>query len=338
MTGNGPERSVMRPADSITAIVCTRDRPRMLEECLARLSESLRAGDHLVVVDSASTSPEVSEVAARHTQHVVRCDRPGLSVARNAGWRAATTEAVLFVDDDVRVAPDWAQCAARVLGEHPEAGFVTGWVGVPPEQTGGHRPVAVADDESPRSLDRWSTGSWGHGANMATRRSVLEQLGGFDDLLGAGSAFPGAEDYDFFDRVFDAGMGGRFDPRLRAFHEQWRDPRALVRLDYRYGKGAGARIRKQMSVRSDTSTRSASRHRARVFARAYLWDIGVWGVVVAFRERYKLAAAAAVARVTGTIVGLAWAATMRVEEGHLVPHRRVGPRPPASERERRPDR
>lgn len=338
MTGKISEHLTTGQDGSITVIVCTRDRPRMLEECLARLCESLRAGDHLIVVDSASTSPEVSEVAARHTPHVVRSDRPGLSIARNAGWREATTEAVAFIDDDVRVAPDWAQSAAKVLGEHPEAGFVTGWIGVPPEQIGGHRPVAVADDESPRSLDRRSTGSWGHGANMATRRSVLEHLGGFDELLGAGSAFPGAEDYDFFDRVFDAGLTGRFDPRLRAFHEQWRAPRALVRLDYRYGKGAGARIRKQLSVRADISTRRASRHRAQVFARTYLWDIGVWGAVSAVRDRYKLAAATASARVMGTIVGFAWAATMRVEEGHLVPHRRIGPRAPASEGERKRER
>lgn len=306
----------------------------MLEDCLVRLREALRPGDHLLVVDSASSTAEVSEVASRHTQHVVRCDRPGLSVARNAGWRAAPTELVAFVDDDVLVEPDWGDCAAKALREFADVGFVTGWVGVPPEQVGGHRPVAVFDDAVPRSLDRWSTGSWGHGANMATRRSVLAKVGGFDDLLGAGSSFPGAEDYDFFDRVFDLGMTGRFDPRLRAFHEQWRDPRALIRLDYRYGKGAGARIRKLLSVREDATTRRAARHRAGSYARVYLWDIGVRGLIAALRERYKLAALAAGSRVAGTLVGLAWAGTMRVDRGHLVPHRRLGPRAPASEGER----
>lgn len=334
MTADESAQAVVDEDWRITAIVCTRDRPRMLEDCLIRLRDALRPSDHLLVVDSASSVPEVWEVATRYTQHVVRCDQPGLSVARNAGWRAAPTELVAFIDDDVRVAPDWAECAATALREFAEVGFVTGWVGVPSEQVGGHRPVAVADDESPRSLDRWSTGSWGHGANMATRRSVLAQVDGFDDLLGAGSAFPGAEDYDFFDRVFDMGMTGRFDPRLRAFHEQWRDPRALIRLDYRYGKGAGARIRKLMSVREDATSRRAARRRAASYARAYLWDIGARGLVAALRERYKLAALAAAARVAGTLVGLGWAGTMRVEQGHLVPHRRFGPRAPAAERER----
>lgn len=317
----------------ITAVVCTRDRPRMLEECLALLVTALRPGDHLVVVDSASIDAEVAEIAARHTELVVRCDRPGLSIARNAGWLAAPTEYVAFVDDDVRVAADWALAAALVLAEHPEAGFVTGWVGVPPDQRGGDRPVAVADDEEPRRFDQWSTDGFGHGANLATRRSVLARVGGFDELLGAGSAFPAAEDYDYFDRVFDTGLTGRFDPRLRAYHVQWRPRRALIRLDYRYGKGAGARIRKLLSVQGDPPVRSAARHRAGVFARVYLWDIGARAVVIALKERYEFAAAAAMARVAGTLVGFGWAATMRVEDGRLVPHRRLGPRPPASERE-----
>ncbi len=330
--GNAIEGAVGADAP-ITAVVCTRDRPRMLDECLALLGEALRPGDHLVVVDSASIGDEVAQVAARHTEHVVRCERPGLSIARNAGWRAAPTEYVAFVDDDVRVTTDWARAAARVLAEQPEAGFVTGWVGVPPEQRGGDRPVAVADDEEPRCLDRWSTEGFGHGANLATRRSLLAGVGGFDELLGAGSAFPGAEDYDFFDRVFDAGWAGRFDPRLRAFHVQWRPRRALIRLDYRYGKGAGARIRKLLSVHGDPSVRRAARHRARAFARVYLWDIGARAFAVALKDRYEFAAAAALSRVAGTLVGLGWAATMRVEGGRLVPRRRLGPKAPASERE-----
>ena len=50
----------------------------------------------VVVVDSASTD-DTTAVARQAGVEVVRCDRPGASVARNAGWQAARHEIVAYL-------------------------------------------------------------------------------------------------------------------------------------------------------------------------------------------------------------------------------------------------
>ncbi|HZY76948.1 MAG TPA: glycosyltransferase, partial [Jatrophihabitantaceae bacterium] len=75
----------------VTVVVPTRDRPGQLETCLASLRAALDESDELVVADSASLDPDaVAAVARGAGATLVRCARPGVGRARNAGWRAGT--------------------------------------------------------------------------------------------------------------------------------------------------------------------------------------------------------------------------------------------------------
>ncbi|TVS99914.1 HAD-IIIA family hydrolase [Amycolatopsis bartoniae] len=108
-------------------------------------------------------------------------DLPGLSVpvrvvagGRNAGWRAANTEWVVFLDDDVRLPADWRERLATDLTGLPSRVAASyGHLVVPPP-TGGRRP---ADDER-RCAER--AAGW-HLSDFACRRDVLAALGGFDE-------------------------------------------------------------------------------------------------------------------------------------------------------------
>src|SRR5258708_815623 len=114
--------TAQRPA--ITAIVPTRDRPQMLERCLATVRSALGSGDELLVVDSASADADaIVKVATGAGASVVRCDRKGETVARNAGWRMASHELVAYADDDVWVDAGWADAFARILAAQPELAF-----------------------------------------------------------------------------------------------------------------------------------------------------------------------------------------------------------------------
>ena len=79
--GAGPRRLRLGHA-LISVVVPTRDRAEHLTACLEALRRELRPGDELVVVDSASATPA--------EQATLRAPRPGASLARNLGWRAAT--------------------------------------------------------------------------------------------------------------------------------------------------------------------------------------------------------------------------------------------------------
>lgn len=297
----------------LSAVVPTRDRPDMLRRSLDSLRASLGPDDELLVVDSASRdAAEVRRNAERVGASVVRCERKGETVARNAGWRAARHDIIAFADDDVWVDEGWAEAFARALSAHPEAAFLTGRIMVPPGQELRERPVSIKDDPEPHVIDRTTRGVLGHAASLAVRRSVLLAVGGFDEALGAGARYPGAPELDLFDRLVAAGHTGRYEPTAIAWHDQWRERADLVRLDYGYGKGAGARLAKL--VRSD-------RARARELARELTWTQGLREAGRNLRTGWQYGALMRLSAVAGTGVGFARAMSETVADGHLARRR-----------------
>jgi GT2 family glycosyltransferase len=266
----------------------------MLRALLASLSDELDAGDEVIVADSASTIDGVPQAAESHGAHYVRCDRPGASRARNAGWHAAVHPAVAFVDDDCVVRPGWADALRQTLVD-PQVGFVTGRVEAPEGFVARHSPVALVLGDTPRPIDRDARGTIGSSNNLVVRRAALVAVGGFDERLGPATFFAAAEDVDLFDRLLAAGYGGRYDPRAVVWHTQWRSDGARLRVAYRYGKGMGGRLSKL--ARTD-------RERARALRRDALWTEGVRTIGLDVRRRYEYGVALGAGRVVGTLVGL----------------------------------
>jgi GT2 family glycosyltransferase len=299
---------VVSAREPISVVVPTKDRPDFLTRCLAALRAALGPGDELIVADSASVDPRVKEVATDAGAVYVRCEEPGAARARNAGWLAARNEIVAFIDDDVSVDRAWAGAVAEAFARDPAIVFITGRIGLRADQANAERPVALLDDPDPARLDSSSRGSIGHSANMAVRRDVLEQIGGFDELLGAGAPLHAAEDYDVFDRLFAAGRTGAYEPAASAVHDQWRTRRQLLGLEWRYGIGIGARIGKL--IRSD-------RRRARAVAREHLLDHGVGRAAKSLKSRYEFDALLSMVHFLGVVVGCARALTYPVRDGHL---------------------
>jgi glycosyltransferase involved in cell wall biosynthesis len=299
-----------RERPPLTVIVPTRDRPQMLARCLASVRASAGADDEVVVVDSASAdAATVAELVAAAGARLVRCDLPGVCRARNAGWKAATHHLLAFTDDDVVVDAGWADALARSAAAHPEAAFVTGRISVPEGQQVDHRSVAIKDDLHAEVLDARSRGDLGHSANLLVRASALARVGGWDESLGAGGRFPAGPEIDLFDRLFGAGLAGRYEPSARAWHDQWRDKGELLRLDWRYGTGNGARLAKL--VRTD-------RRRARRVAVDSLWGWGLQLVPSTIRDRNKTALLLIVIRLAGTGAGFVRALTVPLRDGRFV--------------------
>ena len=272
----------------LSVVVPTRSRPDQLRLCLDALQAVLGEQDELVVVDSASSQPVAAPAA-----HVVRCDRPGASLARNAGWRSAASPYIAFVDDDVRVLPGWADAVVAALDRG--VGFVAGAVGVPPDQEGAEQPVAVTTLTEPQALTPATRGTLGATANLAVRADALRAVGGFDERLGPGTWARAAEDVDLLDRLFAAGWTGWFEPAAAAVHDQWRSRPELVRLQWGYGVGQGARLWLLL--------RSGARQRAVAVVHDAVWVGSVRDGVRALREGYQLGALVCAVRLVGTVLG-----------------------------------
>ena len=291
-------------ASDVTIVIPTRDRPERLAACLEAIADLDPPPGGVVVVDSASRDGgAVAAVVGEHGR-LVRCPLPGASRARNAGWEQATTAIVAFIDDDVRVAADWAGRIAEPFAD-PSVVLVTGSVRAG-DQLGHEGAVAVTDDVPDGAFDLSTMGNVGASANMAVRREALARSTGFDPLLGAGARFRAAEDLDLFDRLLEHGSG-RHAASAVGMHDQWRSRRQLLRLELDYGMGYGVRLSKV--VRTDRTRAAAMvRYELRRLRRDLVGDLRgryAFGIV----RRLTWAAAVAVGALRGMRLGMS--------EGHL---------------------
>lgn len=139
---------------AVSVVIPTCGRPKLLARCLEALSRQSigRGAFEIIVVDDSET-------------------RNGPAVTRNVGWRRARAPIVAFTDDDTVPAPDWlAEGLAKFAG--PErADAVTGRVVMPI----GASPTDYERDAAALERGEFVT------ANCFCRRSVLEEVGGFDE-------------------------------------------------------------------------------------------------------------------------------------------------------------
>jgi histidinol-phosphate phosphatase family protein len=164
---------------------------RSLYPLLSSLEPRGRAGRHgvIVVVDRGGGDLEVPGHA-----RVVAGRSSGPASARNVGWRTSEAEWIVFLDDDVVVRDDWFELLAEDLeSAAPDTGGVQGRIRV--SLPSHRRPTDWERNVAGLEGARWAT------ADMAYRRRVLAEVGGFDER------FPRAyrEDSDLALRVMKAG-------------------------------------------------------------------------------------------------------------------------------------
>jgi GT2 family glycosyltransferase len=295
-----------------TAVLCSRDGGELLSPALAALRATLGPGDDAIVVDSASVTASVAQAAAAHELRCVRLDLPGTSRARNAGLREADTEIIAYTDDDCSPSADWLTNIRRHFAD-PRVAFVTGRVGASGKD--GITASTLERTEAVRYDGPQDPYGMGHGANMAFRRSVLLELGGFDEALGPGTSMRAAEDADILYRCLAAGWAGVYDPDSYVTHEQWRTDGEIVRLRYAYGLGNGAfRVK---------AARQNPRVGLRLLLRS-LWGQGLAPMLRAVRRLRLGALPAATTWTAGMLVGMARGLRMSLDGPNFAGRDRSG--------------
>lgn len=177
----------------------------------------------------------------------VQHSRGGASVARNIGWRVATNDWVLFLDDDVEVQRGFLQSVRESIRRNSDSDLVGFRIVSPPPETGWERmgeetltldrgPEQRTNDSPPvRIQNVWM---YGAGAALAVDHSLLERMNGFKDQLGAGRPYGGTEDTEFLWHASHHGIIS-YDGTVSVLHghpstlEEWRSKL----IDY--GRGVG---------------------------------------------------------------------------------------------------
>jgi len=183
---------------TLSIVVCTRNRPESLARCLAAVNLLDWSPRETLVVDNASETPGVEQIATQHGARYILEPRIGVSMARNTGLRHATGEMIACVDDDALPDPAWIANLVREF-EDPRVAAVVGRT-IPGDSLAaddslparlsdldGGPQRRVVDRETPHWFEIANFGGIGAGANMTFRRSSFERWGGFDERISSGT-------------------------------------------------------------------------------------------------------------------------------------------------------
>jgi O-antigen biosynthesis protein len=220
---------------STTIIIPFRDEPRFMRACVESIDATRGRGKvDFVLVDNGSVQPEtktlLERLADRPDVVVLPDARPfNWSELNNAAAKVATGDVFLFLNNDIEAhVPGWVDLlAAQAM--RPEVGAVGARL-LYPDRRLQHCGVVIgmggAADHVQAGLGENRPG-YLHmatstrecaaitGACLATRRSVFEDLGGFDDALGVD-----LNDIDYCLRTQRSGLRVLYDASAELIHHE----------------------------------------------------------------------------------------------------------------------
>lgn len=249
----------------ISVVICTRDRSDLIGQAVGSVASCDYPLFDLHVMDQSTDDLTRLVVIGLQETFADRCvihyhhlAQAGLSRAYNAGFQVSDGPIVACTDDDVVVPADWLTSIARSFDTDPQLGLLYGQVLVPPSLVPLDPDTIVPSLvwTSRQRLHRTSHNFkvWGMGANMAIRRSVMDTVDGFDEMMGGGAPLRSSQDFDFALRVYRAGFAVLLDPDVTVDHygvrttTQW--PSTLVA----YGIGDGAFFGKHIRCHDPLAT------------------------------------------------------------------------------------
>lgn len=225
-----PERLRIEPA-RVTIVVLNWKRPEETIACLESLRAAELGGAAVLVVDNGSKDGSVERIRERFPDQriVALAENRGYAGGNNEGIRIALeagAEAVLLLNNDTRVAPDFLGPLLDTLTKDPEAGAVSGAImrSDRPEMLDvAFGTVQFRRREAVRILgvnalpgegfDRRCQVDVAVGCCLLLTAEALERVGLFDE-----GYFAYHEDVDWCLRAREAGFRVYYEPYSRVFH------------------------------------------------------------------------------------------------------------------------
>ena len=220
---------------SVTVIIITRNRPKILIDCLEHIAKQSYADFETVVVDS-SNNYETRDLLAQWltVRYISIWDgRNNMPAARNLGISRAHGEIVAFIDDDCMVYPDWLEYIVSGYSIDGKIGGVGGsiiderFTDAQFNEVGSVFSDGTVVHNFLKEFHEHLSVEWLGGGNMSFRRSILNTLGGFDEKFGGNNSY---EEVDMATRVRKAGYELLFVPGAVVEHIfAQRDPGVVSR-------------------------------------------------------------------------------------------------------------
>jgi acetyltransferase-like isoleucine patch superfamily enzyme/GT2 family glycosyltransferase len=212
------------PTVRVSCVIPTYNRGNVLCETIRMLMEQSHAPEEIIVVDQSTemTDEYAAQLASWDREGNIRWlrrEKPNASAARNAGAMASTGDVLLFLDDDIRVGPDFIAAHARNY-ESEDVVAVAGQLLDGDGAVATERKKRSSNPELdwmffPRNYAHRCRTSWMISANVSVRRNIFFEVGGMDENYIKGAI---CEETDFALRLVRKGYLFQFDPQASVYH------------------------------------------------------------------------------------------------------------------------
>jgi GT2 family glycosyltransferase len=217
----------------VSLIICTYNRPDYLRDTVTQaLAQDYDDVEIIVVDQTPRNPPQVEAFFANNTLprlRYTRLARPHLPAARNHALAIATGDLLIFIDDDVQIAPDfvarhveahhrWAQTDSIGSTALPVGG-ISGANLSPRTPTWASVQARLVQYDGEQAVswnEAWEV-PWLTGSNMSFRGEVLRRAGGFDEHFTGGAW---GEDVDISLSVRALGYRLMMEKELGLWHHQ----------------------------------------------------------------------------------------------------------------------
>jgi GT2 family glycosyltransferase len=218
----------------VSVVIVNYNGAHLLPECLASLESQVVGPLDVVVVDNGSIDDSAAVTQHHGCRFLPLGENLGLAAGYNRGAAATSGEFVFFVNNDMRFEPDCVARLTDVLVRNPGVFAADplqwNWTGdrVIHGRSVFERISSLKELFSrailplpPRNMNYTALASavapvpWGCGGSLMVRRSMLEQVGGWDEKY----FISGFDDADLCWRAWLLGMPTVFVPNARLFHK-----------------------------------------------------------------------------------------------------------------------
>jgi GT2 family glycosyltransferase len=174
----------------VSVIIVSRGRPDILKRCLLGISQLQYERFEVIVVADPDGITAAQQMPFADALKLLPFDEPNISAARNLGLTHAAGEVIAYIDDDAVPEPQWLRYLVAPAGQSDVAamgGYVRGRNGISFQWQA--RSIDAMGESHELDIDPHQTSILTppkgraiktEGTNMAFRRDVLVQLGGFD--------------------------------------------------------------------------------------------------------------------------------------------------------------
>ena len=256
----------------ISVVICTRDRTDHLKKCLDSILVSDSLYREIMVIDGSRTRhnrDRVKKIVKNVGGKYFYEGRSGLSFARNLGVKKAAGDIIVFADDDFIVENGWitnlvenykddlvACCTGRMVSYRND--YISNlFESSLSKERGVKKRIFTKEgicfsallknvrlitrrwlgDEAPIP---WSIG-FGY---FSVKKSVVNEVGFFDESLGVGTPSLGGEEVDMFYRILKVGYKVVYEPTAIIYHDHRQNLNGVFKAAYDAGCSEGAFVRK----------------------------------------------------------------------------------------------